>query len=96
METLIIAFIIGGVLLLGEYLLCTKFQNPLWGGIIPVILLIGTIVILASGRIPLEVSKVFPFVVINILFFGDWATGRETYKKMQQEELDKMKVKDID
>ena len=95
MGTLIIAFIIGGVLLWGEYILCTKFKSPLWGGIIPMIILIGTICILASGRIPLEVRKVFPFVVMNILFFGDWATGRETYKKMQLEELDKMKAKDI-
>lgn len=95
METLIIAFVIAGVLLVGEYLLCTKFRNPLWGGIIPVILLIATICVFASGKLNLEVSKVFPFVVMNILFFGDWATGRETYQKRQLEELDKMKAKDI-
>ena len=39
MSTLIIGFIVAGVLLIAEYLLCTKFRSPLWGGIIPLLIL---------------------------------------------------------
>ncbi|MDO5548666.1 MAG: hypothetical protein Q4F79_09300 [Eubacteriales bacterium] len=95
MMTLLLSFLVAGVLLLIEYLLCVKQSNPLWGGILPVLLLLGTICLFASGKIPLTTQTIFPFVVLNTIFFLDWATGREKYKKLQQEELDKMKAKDI-
>ena len=40
MSTLIIGFAIAAVLMIAEYLLCTKLKNPLWGGIIPVLILV--------------------------------------------------------
>ena len=40
-------------------------------------------------------TNVFPFVIANTIFFGDWGTGREKYKKLQQAEMDKMKARDI-
>lgn len=91
----IIGFSIAGGLMFAEYLLCTKLKNPLWGGIIPVLILIGTIIVFAMGIVPLETKSVFPFGIINILFFGDWATGRDKYKEIKQAEMDKMKAKDI-
>ena len=94
MIDLIIGFVIAGVLLVAEYFLCVKLKNPLWGGIIPMIILIGTIWIFTSGRVPFTVKNVFPFVIANTIFFGDWGTGREN-KKMQQAEMDKMKAMDI-
>jgi len=95
MFNLAVGFAIAGVLFIIEYLLCTKLKNPLWGGIIPVLILTGTIYIFASGRVPLTLRNVFPFVVANTIFWGDWGTGRETYKKLQQIEMDRMKAKDI-
>ncbi|MEY8424566.1 hypothetical protein AALB52_17865 [Lachnospiraceae bacterium 38-14] len=95
MIDLIIGFAVAGVLLITEYILCTKLKNPLWGGIIPMLILIGTIFIFVSEKIPFTTKNMFPFVVVNTLFFGDWGTGRDKYKKLQQAEINKMKAKDI-
>lgn len=95
MFDLMIGFIIAAVLMIAEYLLCTKMKSPLWGGIIPLIILIGSIWIFASGRVPLETKYLFPFVILNTLFWGDWGIGRDKYKKIKQAELEKMKAKDI-
>ena len=96
MTDLVIGFAVAGVLFFIEYLLCTKLKNPLWGGIIPMLILIGTIFIFASGRVPVTVRNVFPFVIANTVFWGDWGTGREKYKKLRQAEMDNMKAKDIE
>lgn len=37
MLTIVIGFIIAIILMAVEYILCTRFKNPLWGGIIPMI-----------------------------------------------------------
>lgn len=95
MIQLVVSFVIAGILLIAEYYLCTKLKNPLWGGIIPLLILVGTVVILASGQVPLDRSNIFPFVILNTLFFGDWATGREKRKALQQAELDKMRARDM-
>ena len=95
MFELIIGFIVATILFIAEYLLCTKLKSPLWGGIIPVLLLAGTIWIFASGIIPMETKYLFPFVILNTLFFGDWGTGRDKYKKIKQAEMERMKAKDI-
>lgn len=57
MIDLIIGFVIAGVLFVVEYFLCVKLKNPLWGGIIPMLILIGTIWIFASGKVPLTIRK---------------------------------------
>lgn len=95
MIDLIIGFAIATILFIGEFILCTKLKNPIWGGIIPMLILIATIVIFASGRVPLTTRNLFPFVILNTMFFGNWGTGRDKYKKLQQSEMDKMKAKDI-
>ena len=95
MIQLVASFVIAGILLVAEYYLCTKLENPLWGGIIPLLILVGTVVIFASGQVPLDSSNLFPFVILNTLFFGDWATGREKRKALQQAELDKMRARDM-
>lgn len=95
MIDLIIGFLIAGVLFVAEYFLCVKLKNPLWGGIIPMLILIGTIWIFASGKAPFTVRNVLPFVIANLVFWGDWGTGREKYKKLRQAEMDRMKAKDI-
>lgn len=88
-------FVVAGTLMVLEYIFCTRLKNPLWGGIIPMLILIGTILIFTSGKFPFTAKNLFPFVVVNTLFFGDWGTGREQYKKLRQAEMSKMKAKDI-
>ncbi|MEE0748806.1 MAG: hypothetical protein ACLR6W_08940 [Evtepia sp.] len=96
MLMLVVGFVIAAVLLTAEYLLCTKLENPLWGGMIPLFLLAGTVWLFASGRIPLETRYVFPFVILNTLFFGDWGTGRDKYRKIRKAEIEHMKAKDME
>ena len=96
MIELVVGFAIAAVLLIAEYLLCTKLKSPLWGGVIPVLILAGTIWIFASGRIPLETRYLFPFVILNTLFFGDWGTGRDKYRKIRKAEIEHMKAKDME
>ena len=85
MLMLVVGFVIAAVLLTAEYLLCTKLENPLWGGMIPLFLLAGTVWLFASGRIPLETRYVFPFVILNTLFLeiGEPA-GTNTVKSGKQ------------
>lgn len=89
-------FVVAAILLVAEYLLCTRFKNPLLGGIIPVLILVGSVCILASGKVPLELKTLFPLFVANAIYFGEWAAGREKYQKRQQSEIDKMRAKDIE
>ena len=95
MFELVIGFIVAAILFIDEYLLCTKLKSPLWGGIIPILILAGTIWIFSSGIIPLETKYLFPFIILNTLFFGDWGSGRDKYKKIKEAELERMKAKDI-
>lgn len=94
MEYLIIGLIIAAILFGAEYLLTTKLQSPLWGGIIPLIVLAGTIYVFTSGIVSLG-TNVLPFILLNTLMLADWVAGREKYKKIQKQELDKIKVQDI-
>ena len=43
MIELAIGTAIAFALMAAEHLLCTKLKSPLWGGIIPLLLLVGTI-----------------------------------------------------
>lgn len=95
MFELVIGFIVAAILFIAEYLLCTKLKSPLWGGIIPILILAGTIWIFSSGIIPLETKYLFPFIILNTLFFGAWGSGRDKYKKIKEAELERMKAKDI-
>lgn len=95
MMSLGIGFAVAAVVLLAEHLLCTRLASPLWGGILPLALLVGTIFVFASGKIPLTLQTVFPFVVANTVLWGDWGLGREAYQKRRRTELEKMKAKDM-
>lgn len=95
MIELIVGFAIAIVLLAVEYLLCTRLENPFWGGIVPMMVLAGTIALFASGRVLPEERVLISFIIINVVCFLDWASGREKYKKRKHAELERMKAKDI-
>ena len=96
MKVYIIAGVITIILLVIEYLLCTKLKSPLWGGIIPLLTLGFSIYVLATGRIAFEITSFIVFLALNIFMFEEWDSGRDKYKKREQVELDKMKAHDID
>ena len=85
MIELVVGFAIAAVLLIAEYLLCTKLKSPLWGGIIPVLILAGTIWVFASGKIPLETRYLFPFVVLNTLFLEIGEQGATNTRKLSKQ-----------
>lgn len=96
MKIFLIAGGITVVLWIVEELLCTKLKNPLWGGIIPLITLVFTIYILATGIISFNLTSFIVFLVLNLFITEGWTDGREKYKKKQKAELDKIKAFDID
>jgi len=92
---LIITFFVVGVIFV-EYLLCTRLKSPLWGGLIPLLLLAGISYAFVSGRFPLESKRVYSSIMLIIFIVLEWGKGREKHGKMQQKEINKMKAKDID
>lgn len=80
----------------GVEIYCAKLKNPIWGGIIPLLVLVASIYILATGLIVYNLTSSIVFFVINFVLFEGWITNREKYKKKQKAELDKMKAQDLD
>lgn len=96
MIEMVIGLSIAAILMAAEYFLSAKLRNPMWGGIIPLILIVGTIYIFTSRLIQPSKNSLFPFILLISFMIGDWISGREKYKKNRQRELDKMKAKDIE
>lgn len=92
MKIMIISLIITAVLIGLEHFLSAKMRSPLWGGIIPLILVIATAYIFKSGLIELSFSTLIPFIFLISFMIGDWVSGREKYKKNQKSEI-KMNAK---
>lgn len=93
---LIAGFVIATILMVIEYLLCVKLKNPLWGGILPLILIVGTVYVFMGGIMKPNLDSLYPFVILNTLMLSDWISGREKYKKNRKAELDKMMAHDIE
>lgn len=92
---IVIGLLVVGLLMIAEYLLCTKLKNPLWGGVIPTALLLVSIYFLIGKKIPINARTVLSIIVINVVFFEEWAQGRKRYQKKILEGFEKMKAKDI-
>ena len=69
-------------LMFTETLLSAKMANPLWGGIIPLLCLGVTAAVFLGGVLPAEIHSLFPFIMVNVLFLGNWATMRDQRKKI--------------
>lgn len=95
MIELAIGTAIAFALMAAEHLLCTKLKSPFWGGIIPLLLLVGTIWLFAGGILPLEQRYLFPFFILNSIFLGEWSAGRAKYQNQQQKEMQRMKARDL-
>lgn len=95
MMELVISLGVAAILMAVEYFLSSKLKKPIWGGIIPFILIIATIYIFSSGLLPFGREAFFPFLLLISFMLGDWISGREKYKKNLQKELDQMKAKDM-
>ncbi len=75
---------------------CSKLKNPLWGGIMPLLVLATSVYILATGLINFDRTSFIVFFVVNFFITEGWIEGRVKYNKRQKAELDKMKARDID
>lgn len=75
---------------------CSKLKNPLWGGIMPLLILLVSVYILATGLIAFDLTSFIVFFTLNLFIIEGWIEGRAKYNKRQKQELDKMKAKDID
>lgn len=85
-------FAIALMLMVAEYLLCTKMKNPLWGGIISLAWLVLLAAAFSHGMVNWAQDRkiiVFP----TLIFFFMWAEGHEAARK---KELAKMKAQDME
>lgn len=95
MTELLIGAAVAFVLMAAEHLLCTRCKSPLWGGIIPLLLFAGTVWLFAGEIVLLGGRYLFPFFVLNSIFLGEWSAGRSRYQKRRQDEMQRMKAKDL-
>lgn len=95
MFNILFGLIIAAALIAVEYILCTRLRSALWGSIIPIVALISSVLMFASGKIPLERNYIFPFFIANTLLLSEWAAGRDKYNKIKNAEMEKMKARDI-
>ena len=73
-------FAIALVLMVAEYLLCTKLKNPLWGGIISLAWLVLLAAAFSHGMVnwPQDWKII---VSPTLIFFFMWAEGHEAARK---------------
>lgn len=92
---ILIGFLVAVLLMVVEYFLCTKLHSSLWGGIIPILVLVCTIVVFGSGYVSLDWKAILLCIILNTLCFGDWAAGREQYRKNQQTSTNTSRIEDM-
>ena len=66
-----------------------------WGGIIPAVVIISSVVTIIMYDIALNYSNIMPFALYLVIILSIWIKGRSAYQKRQQKELDKMSALDI-
>ncbi|MBK0010310.1 hypothetical protein IAE23_27980 [Bacillus sp. S35] len=88
-------YLIVAIVLILHHFLSTR-ANVYWGAIIPGAYLILCVWLLCTGHQtdhPIKSSVLLLFGLL--IFLIKWGVGRESYKKKQEKELNKMKTKDI-
>ncbi|MDK8179613.1 hypothetical protein [Paenibacillus sp. UMB4589-SE434] len=84
--------LIGG-LLLQIYL--SRRSSWVWGGIIPAIVVISTVIMFNRYDLSFTYSNMAPFVLYLVLQLSIWSKERVTYQKKLQKELEKMNAIDF-
>ena len=81
---LALGFVIALVLIVAEYFLTVKMRSPLWGGILPLAVLLLTVCAFPVWELPLDMQTIMPFGILNILLFGEWSSGRQAWMELHQ------------
>ena len=83
---LLVAFVIAAAMLAAEHALASRCRSILWGGLIPILATVGTIVLFVFGPIPANLSNLFPFLVLNIMLWEMWFNAIDRRKKTAPDE----------
>lgn len=81
---LALGFVIALVLIVAEYFLTVKMRSPLWGGILPLAVLLLTVCAFTVWELPLDMQTIMPFGILNIPLFGEWSSGRQAWMELHQ------------
>lgn len=82
-----------GLLILGRY--ASSRISWVWGGIIPAVVLISSIVAFIEFDLSVTFRHVAPYAMYLLIHLIIWVEGRTAYRKRQQKELEKMSAIDI-
>ena len=81
-------FIVALVLVVIEYFLSTKLRSPLWGGILPLAVLAYTVYVFTAQGLETSMQNLMPYLLVNVLLFGEWSSGREAWRQLQRDRQD--------
>ncbi|MCJ8013906.1 hypothetical protein MUG84_19450 [Paenibacillus sp. KQZ6P-2] len=90
---IILWIVLIGLLILGRY--ASSRSSWGWGGIIPVVVLISSIVVFMNFDLSVTYKNIAPYAMYLLIHLIIWVEGRTAYRKRQQKELDKMNALDI-
>ena len=62
---LALGFVIALVLIVAEYFLTVKMRSPLWGGILPLAVLLLTVCAFTVWELPLDMQTIMPFGILQ-------------------------------
>lgn len=82
-----------GLVILGRY--ASSRSSWVWGGIIPAVVLISSIVVFIEFDFAVTYRNMAPYALYLFIHLSLWIDGRSVYRKRQQRELDKMNALDI-
>lgn len=81
MKKYLIAFVIAAALLAAEDVLAHKCRSVLWGGVLPALVLAGSIAVFALGAVPATPHFLLPFAALNAALLWSWSSGREKRRR---------------
>lgn len=82
-----------GLLILGRY--TSSRVSWVWGGIIPAVVLISSIIVFIDLDLSVTYKNMAPYALYLFIHLSLWIDGRSVYRKRQKKELDKMNALDI-
>lgn len=81
---LALGFGVALVLIVLEYFLTVKVRSPLWGGILPLGMLVLTVCAFTLWQLPMTMQTILPFAIVDMLLFGEWSSGRQAWQELHQ------------
>lgn len=85
---------IGIAIVVAEHIL-GSLKHCAFGGILPLLFAIFGGWCFVSNKVPVNGESIFQYVLMLLIFLSIWAEARESRKKKQKKELEKMKAHDL-